>query len=118
MRSRREYGDLMESIAGSYFRPARCAITAARLSRGTALMLILKIAGGRKRSFGEVKAKVANQLRLVVDTIPTLAWVVRRDGSAEFFNRRWLDYTGLSREQAVDWGFLVAAKPICSRPKS
>jgi PAS domain S-box-containing protein len=74
-------------------------------------MLILRIAGGRKRSFGEVKAKVANQLRLVVDTIPTLAWVVRRDGSAEFFNRRWLDYTGLSREQAVDWGFLVAIHP-------
>jgi PAS domain S-box-containing protein len=30
------------------------------------------------------------------------------DGSAEFFNQRWLDYTGLSVEQARDWGWTVA----------
>jgi hypothetical protein len=29
-------------------------------------------------------------IRLVVDTIPTLAWSARPDGSAEFFNQRWL----------------------------
>ena len=28
--------------------------------------------------------------RLVVNTIPTLAWSARPDGSAEFFNQRWL----------------------------
>jgi PAS domain-containing protein len=43
-------------------------------------------------------------IRLVVDTIPTLAWSARPDGSAEFFNQRWLDYTGLSAKQAVNWG--------------
>jgi hypothetical protein len=40
----------------------------------------------------------------VVDTIPTLAWSARSDGSAVFFNQRWLDHTGLSAEQARDWG--------------
>ena len=35
-------------------------------------------------------------IRLVVDTIPTLAWSAGPDGSAEFFNQRWLAYTGLS----------------------
>jgi hypothetical protein len=29
-------------------------------------------------------------IRLVVDTIPTLAWSAGPDGSAEFFNQRWL----------------------------
>jgi formate hydrogenlyase transcriptional activator len=47
-------------------------------------------------------------VRLVVDTIPTLAWSARSDGSADFFNQRWLDYTGLSAEQARDWGWTVA----------
>ena len=28
--------------------------------------------------------------RLVVDTIPTLAWSAGPDGLAEFFNQRWL----------------------------
>src|ERR1700675_853331 len=43
-----------------------------------------------------------------VDAIPTLAWSARPDGSAEFLNRRWLDYTGLSTEEASDWGWTVA----------
>jgi hypothetical protein len=29
---------------------------------------------------------------LIVDTIPTLAWPARPDGSADFFNQRWLGY--------------------------
>jgi PAS domain S-box-containing protein len=50
-------------------------------------------------------------IRLVVDTIPTLAWSARPDGSAEFFNQRWLDYTGLSAKQALGWGWEVAIHP-------
>jgi PAS domain S-box-containing protein len=50
-------------------------------------------------------------IRLVVDTIPTLAWSARPDGSAEFFNQRWLDYTGLSAKQALDSGWQVAIHP-------
>jgi PAS domain S-box-containing protein len=49
--------------------------------------------------------------RRVLDTIPTLAWSARSDGSALFFNQRWLDYTGLSTEQASDWGWIVALHP-------
>ena len=50
-------------------------------------------------------------LRLTVDTIPTLACCHRPDGSSEFLNRRWLDYTGLSMEAARDWGWQVAIHP-------
>jgi PAS domain S-box-containing protein len=50
-------------------------------------------------------------IRLVVDTIPTLAWSAAPDGSAEFFNQRWLDYTGLSAEQALGSGWQVAIHP-------
>jgi PAS domain S-box-containing protein len=50
-------------------------------------------------------------IRLVVDTIPTLAWSAGPDGSADFFNQRWLDYTGLSANQALGWGWEVAIHP-------
>jgi formate hydrogenlyase transcriptional activator len=43
-----------------------------------------------------------------VDAIPTLAWSARPDGSVEFFSRRWLDYTGLSTEEASNWGWSAA----------
>jgi PAS domain S-box-containing protein len=50
-------------------------------------------------------------IRLVVDTIPTLAWSARPDGSADFVNQRWLDYTGLSAKQALGSGWEVAIHP-------
>src|SRR6266446_679842 len=53
-------------------------------------------------------ASEAPDVRLVVDAIPTLAWSARADGSADFFNRRWLDYSGLSSEEARDWGWTGA----------
>src|SRR2546426_5527594 len=50
-------------------------------------------------------------LRLTIDTIPVLAWCSRPDGSNEFLNQRWLDYTGLTIEEAQGWGWKVAIHP-------
>ncbi len=50
-------------------------------------------------------------LRLTIDTIPVLAWCARPDGSTEFLNQRWLDYTGLTIEEARGWGWKVAIHP-------
>src|SRR5258708_38414031 len=50
-------------------------------------------------------------VRLAVDMIPTLAWSACSDGGADFFNQRWLDYTGLSAEHARDWGWTAALHP-------
>jgi len=44
-------------------------------------------------------------IRRVVDTIPGLVWSAGPDGSAEFLNKRWLDYTGLTHEAAVEFGW-------------
>jgi formate hydrogenlyase transcriptional activator len=57
------------------------------------------------------RTREAQDVRLVVDAIPTLVWSARPDGSAKFFNQRWLDYTGLSAEQARDSGWTVALHP-------
>src|SRR6266481_3736173 len=50
-------------------------------------------------------------LRLTIDTIPVLAWRTGPDGSTEFLNQRWLDYTGLTIEEARGWGWKVAIHP-------
>jgi PAS domain S-box-containing protein len=57
------------------------------------------------------QAQLAQNVGLIVDAIPTLAWSARSDGSADFFNQRWLDYTGLSAEEARDWGWTLALHP-------
>jgi PAS domain S-box-containing protein len=63
-----------------------------------------------KKALVEIKNS-ENKLRTIIDTIPALAWSARPDGSAEFSNRRWLDYAGLSAEEASDWGWTVALHP-------
>jgi PAS domain S-box-containing protein len=46
-----------------------------------------------------------------LDAIPTLAWSARPGGSNEFVNRRWHDYTGLSAEEGLGWGWKTAVHP-------
>jgi PAS domain S-box-containing protein len=41
------------------------------------------------------------KLRDVIETIPTFAWVALPDGSADFVNRHWQEYTGLSIEKTL-----------------
>ena len=51
------------------------------------------------------------QMRIMIDAIPALAWSCLPDGSAEFLNQRWLDYTGLSPEEGHGWGWKAAIHP-------
>jgi len=41
------------------------------------------------------------QLRLVIDTIPAMAWSLLPDGALDFINHRWLEYTGLTLQEAL-----------------
>jgi PAS domain S-box-containing protein len=43
-----------------------------------------------------------DRIRLIIDTIPVMAWSLRTDGVVDFLNQRWLDYTGISLEQYVE----------------
>jgi len=47
----------------------------------------------------------------VIDTIPTLAWSILPDGSNEFLNKRWHEYTGLSADESHGSGWQVAIHP-------
>jgi PAS domain S-box-containing protein len=50
----------------------------------------------------EAVRRSEEHLRLVIDTIPVMAWTVRPDGVVDFLNQRWLDYAGLSFEQYIE----------------
>ena len=55
--------------------------------------------------------EAGQQLRTIIDTIPVIAWVTLPDGSGQFWNQRWLAYTGLPLETARGWGWRVAIHP-------
>ena len=59
---------------------------------------------------GESKT-VEQRLRLIIDTIPTIVWRKLPDGSADFFNKHFENYTGLSLENAMGWGWMKVFHP-------
>ena len=38
--------------------------------------------------------------KFLADTIPVMVWTAQPNGDFDYFNRRWLDYTGLSLEES------------------
>jgi formate hydrogenlyase transcriptional activator len=50
-------------------------------------------------------------LRKIIDTIPTPAYCNLPDGTNEFSNKRWQDYTGLTSEESSGWGWQAAFHP-------
>ncbi|WP_025661523.1 PAS domain S-box protein [Rhizobium sp. IBUN] len=50
-------------------------------------------------------------LSLIINSLPVLVWSARPDGSADFVNKRWLDYAGRPADQILEWGFLDLYHP-------
>lgn len=69
--------------------------------------------GARRRNIGadEVSKTVEERLRLIIDTIPILVWRKSPDGRADFLNKHFREYTGLSLEEGLGWGWMNALHP-------
>src|SRR5579864_9575774 len=81
-------------------------------TEGADHIAVIAIEGERSqealRSASEEIRNSEARLRKIIDTIPTIAWCTLPDGSNEFMNQRWLDYTGVSSEEAGGWGWKIA----------
>lgn len=52
-----------------------------------------------------------DRLRILLDTTPALIHTGLPDGSLDFFNRRWLEYVGLSLEDIQGWKWTASIHP-------
>jgi len=59
----------------------------------------------------EDRKEAEARLRLVIDTLPALVWSKLPDGSADFLNQRFLEYTGFSLEEGLGWGWMNEFHP-------
>ena len=59
----------------------------------------------------EALAASQRNLQVTVDTIPALAWSARTDGTADFFNRHYLDYVGRSIDEMAGWAWTSVVHP-------
>ena len=58
------------------------------------------------------------RLQTIIDTVPSFLWTSLPDGSKEYLNKRWYEYTGLSLEQGQGARLGSRRAPRRSRPAS
>src|SRR6202171_1468648 len=64
----------------------------------------------RKRA-EEVAQRSEKELRDVVNAVPAFVWSTLPDGAVDFVNERWLEFTGLSPQDALGWNWQAAVHP-------
>ena len=52
-----------------------------------------------------------SRLHSIANLVPDLLWDSEADGATRWYNRRWLEYTGQSFEEAIGWGWREAIHP-------
>jgi PAS domain S-box-containing protein len=63
-----------------------------------------------EKALNETKKSEAH-LQQIIDMVPSFLWTSLPDGSKEYLNKRWYDYTGLSLEEGQGWGWKVVVHP-------
>jgi PAS domain S-box-containing protein len=56
-------------------------------------------------------AQSEERFRTLAEALPGLVWMARPDGFLDYYNQRWYDYTGLTAEQLVGWGWQAVWHP-------
>jgi PAS domain S-box-containing protein len=54
--------------------------------------------------------------RVLADSMPQLVWATDPDGYHVYYNQRWYDYTGLSEQESLGFGFALALHPDDKAP--
>ena len=51
------------------------------------------------------------RVQLLTDHVPQIVWTADAEGNADWFNREWYDFTGLSVADSLPWGWLIVIHP-------
>src|SRR5262245_50497542 len=101
--------DVLGTFALYYTDVRRPAPDSVQLLEKAASIALIAIERDRSRvalqDAFEAVARSEGNLRNIIDTIPVQAWRGLPDGSIDFFNQQWLDYTGISPQDAYGWGW-------------
>ncbi|HWM25600.1 MAG TPA: PAS domain S-box protein [Chthoniobacterales bacterium] len=81
----------------------------ADLGDGTTVKYAIDISD-RKRAEEAARAS-EERVRTISDNVPQLIWTNDAEGTANYFNKRWFDYTGLSHEESYGLGWQAIVHP-------
>ena len=73
-------------------------------------VIVLRNIAERRRKERELEGR-ERELRMLVESIPQLAWMANPDGGVFWYNRRWYEYTGATFDEMKDWGWQKVHDP-------
>ena len=65
-------------------------------------------------SMSEGQSPATLKLRDFIDAVLAIAWSALPDGSLDFINQRFRDYTGLSSYQLIGWEWRSVVHPLAT----
>ncbi|WP_224999367.1 PAS domain S-box protein [Cesiribacter sp. SM1] len=51
------------------------------------------------------------RIHFLLNAMPQKVWTTTAHGKADYFNRNWVEYTGIPYEESLQWGWLKAVHP-------
>lgn len=60
----------------------------------------------------QLEMETLKRYRNLADAVPVMIWKSKVDGTLDYFNKPWTDYTGLTQEQSVGSGWQDAIHPV------
>lgn len=58
-----------------------------------------------------LQAQYSREFEFLAESIPGILWIALSDGAVTYFNQRWMQYTGQTLEQALNWGWEPVVHP-------
>lgn len=58
-----------------------------------------------------IKEEDEERFKIMCDAMPQLVWTTTADGTIDFYNRRWYQYTGMTEEESAGPGWMKAIHP-------
>lgn len=110
-------------IASSLVRFSMGSYVGRILSLISGLAVLISVAGdsirsarraaGLERSAAVERAKADHDIefRALGDSVPQILWTATADGSIDWYNKRWYDYTGQTHDEAAGWGWQSVHHP-------
>jgi len=110
----RRGGDIEKNPAASRFSRALGNVTfLERPFHPTTLVSIAQTALRARRRQYEARERLdmiqaaEERFRTLAENIPTLCWTANPDGEVFWFNSRWYEYTGMTPESQMGWGWVA-----------
>jgi PAS domain S-box-containing protein len=69
-----------------------------------------RIDAKRLKAGNELRESV-ERFRQLADAMPQIVWTAKPDGWIDYYNQRWIDYTGMTLEKTQGWGWEPVIHP-------